>query len=326
MYNEKLKERFINECIQKEGRRKAAITMFNVLEPYEREWDSDICTKTKDEVYPVVGKIVGLRKTSASLRVSILHLYAKWCVDNNIDGARLDLLELNNDFGLEKIKHQMVANPMHLQRYLDLVFEPVSEGTINCIYRCYYWLAYSGMSEEDALNVKTSDVDLENMQVIFNDRKYPIYREAVPAMRNCIELTNCKIIFPNRESYMDRVNTDNLLRGLVTGNQRPMPDLFRWRMSKKNRELQAMIKEGKVNQSMDLKLSFYKVWLSGVFYRTYEGERSGIPVDFMSIAADRMEGKEYKLDSCRRLPISKQKELAKDYLDDYERWKEAYSI
>ena len=76
----------------------------------------------------------------------------------------------------------------------------------------------------------------------------------------------------------------------------------------------------------DLKLSYFRVWISGLFYRMYERERAGMPVDFSAAAAQFMEGKTYKLDRGRNTPEAKKRQLTRDYLEDYERWKLAFAI
>lgn len=37
----------------------------------------------------------------------------------------------------------MLANPKHLQRCLNEMFNPVESNTIDCIYKAYYWMEFS---------------------------------------------------------------------------------------------------------------------------------------------------------------------------------------
>ena len=84
------------------------------------------------------------------------------------------------------------------------------------------------------------------------------------------------------------------------------------------------IKEGRT----ELHLSFYRVWMSGLFYRTYENERAGIRPSFSEAAVDFMSGKEYAINGVnKRIKIShKQNRIERDYMEDYQRWKLAFSI
>lgn len=325
MYNEEMKSKFICGFSTSESRRHAAVVMFNAIEPYEKRWGADICTRTKEDLEPVVSEITGLRQNSKKLRMSILQAYIKWCVKNNITGVREDIFLIeSNQLSVEKIKKQTVANPQHLQMYLDYVFEAESEKTVACIYRGYYWLAYSGMAQKHVLNVRKEDVDLKDMLIRYQNREYPVYREAVRAFDDCMHLDKFKFIHPNfsdKEIYKERPESDKLLQG--TGKSESIK-AFRVEVSRREKNPRGKIAVG--NKQTDLNLSFFRVWLSGLFYRTYEAERVGMPVDFMAAAEEFMEGKTYKLDSGRNLIGAKQRQLASDYLEDYNRWKEAYSI
>ena len=88
-----------------------------------------------------------------------------------------------------------------------------------------------------------------------------------------------------------------------------------------SKRLTEAFKNGKTQQQ----LSFYRIWLSGLFYRMYEMERAGIPADFSETAIQEMSGKTYSLEG-RATLRQKQNRKAKDYMDDYQRWKLAFSI
>lgn len=322
MYNEETKKRFIAEFSTSVSRQQSASTMFNTLEPYEREWGADFCTRTKEEIAPVVEEIAGGR-TGSKLRFFILRAYIKWCVANNIEGAREDIFLLT-DIGLPKLKRHMVANPQHLQRYLDYVCHPLSDETNGCIFRCYYWLAYSGIGEEDAFLVKSSDVDLVNLVVTFRGMEYPIYEEAKLAFKQCKELNRFKIYRSNIPNgfYKDRVDSDLLLRGTECVLS---PNTMKTEAVRKTKNPYAAT-IGRQDENLELQLSYSRLWLSGVFYRTYKLESIGITPNFMGLAKRQMEGRTYKLDIGRNLPISKAKKIARVYLYDYENWKKVFSL
>jgi len=265
----------------------------------------------------VVDGLVGFRARSKWMRLIILKDYVKWCIGMKVPGACDGMLKIET-VGLEKVKHQTVANPLHLQRYLDSICEPESEETTDNIYRCFYWLAYGGVAEEDILSIKCSDVDLNNMVVRYNDTEVPIYREALPAFKNCVKLTQFVYKHPNYDKlvYKDRADGDTLVRGIRSA---PSIKAMRVELSRRSK---AKMDEGKT----DLKLSYFRVWISGLFYRMYERERAGMPVDFSAAAAQFMEGKTYKLDRGRNTPEAKKRQLTRDYLEDYERWKLAFAI
>ena len=326
MYNAEIKTKFIEEFSASAERRHIAVLMFNAIEPYEIKWNADICTRSKEELQPVVSEIVGFRTSSRKLRLPILKEYIRWCIKNQIDGA-CDEIFLIEELSLDKLRRQMVANPQHLQRYLNCICDAESEETVDCIYRCFYWLAYGGMKEKDVLNVTAADVNLVDMVVKYNENEYPIYREAIPAFKNCVNLTRFRYKHPNyapdKVVYKERTSGNILLRGI--GESKSIKAL-RVEMSRRAKNSKFKSPSDECDKSLDLKLSFYRVQLSGLFYRTYEAERAGMPANFLAAAEQFMEEKNYKLDSGRNLIGAKQRQLARDYLKDYNRWKEAYSI
>ena len=317
MYNEKLKTQFVRGYTNSISTSEVCQAIFNTFEQYEVEWGADLCTKSAEDLQPVIDNLVGFRSRSKWMRLIILKDYVKWCIGMKVPGACDGMLKIET-IGLEKVKHQTVASPLHLQRYLDSICEPESEETTDNIYRCFYWLAYGGVAEEDILSIKCSDVDLDSMVVRYNDTEVPIYREALPAFKNCVKLTQFVYKHPNYDKlvYKDRADGDTLVRGI-----RSAPSIKSMRVELSRRS-KAKMDEGKT----DLKLSYFRVWISGLFYRMYERERAGMPVNFSAAAAQFMEGKTYKLDSGRNTPEAKKRQLTRDYLEDYERWKLAFAI
>lgn len=317
MYNEKLKMQFISNYTHSENTANHCATIFNAFSKFEEEWGADLCTKTTEELQPAVDSVVGLRSRTQWSRLIILKDYVNWCIENDVPNACDGMLKIQTQTtALDKIKQQTLSNPLHLQRYLNSICDAEKEETIDNIYRCYYWLAFGGISEEDILNVKCNDVDLENMVVRYKTTEVPIYREALPAFRNCMSLTQFAYKHPNYNKiiYKDRVSGDTLIRGL-----RSMPTVKSMRV-----ELSRRSKTKLECGATDLKMSFLRVWISGLFFRMYEREQAGIPVDFSAAASNFMEGKTYQLKSGRNTTDAKKRQIAKDYLKDYERWKLAY--
>lgn len=317
MYNEELKTKFVRGYTTSVYTADVCQNIFNAFEPHEVRWGADLCTKSAEELQPIVDEIVGLRARSKWIRLIILKDYVKWCIGMKVPGACDGMLNITT-IGLDKVRRQTVANPLHLQSYLNSICEPESEKTTDNIYRCFYWLAYSGVAEEDILNIKCSDVDLSNMVVRYKGIEVPIYREALPAFNNCVNLTQFVYKHPNYDKlvYKDRAEGDTLIRGI-----RSAPSLKAMRVELSRRS-KVKIDEGKT----DLKMSYFRVWISGLFYRMYERERAGMPVDFSASASEFMEGKTYKLDTGRNTQEAKKRQLVKDYLEDYERWKLAFAI
>ena len=326
MYNEQVKEWFVSEYSKTESMRNSLHVMFEAVGKYEEEYGKDFCQMNAEELSHLLSGVVGYRSKSKRARISSLRSYAQWCVDNNIPGATLEILNIDFDsLGLDKFRRQTVASPQHLQRYLDSIFEKETEDTVDVVYRCFFWLAYMGiMKEEDALKVDVSDVDFEDMAIHFNGKDYPFYREAIPAIRKCATLTLFRFIHPHYDPVLKaRAGGTALLRGF----QDTMSiQVFRSRICMKAKAKKFLQENQKDDKSLDLSLSYDRVWLSGRFFTMLENERSGMSVDFTYLAEEFMEGKEYNLSSGRNLIGAKTRCLASEYRKDYDRWKQAYSV
>ena len=316
MYNEELKKRFIRDYTGSLNTANVAATMFNAAEKHEIEWNADLCTRSAEELQPMIDDIVGLRSKSRWMTLIILKEYVKWCIAMKVPGACDGMMHIEA-VGLDKVKHQMVSSPLHLQRFMDSIFDPESEETIDNIYRCYFWMAYGGIDEEDTIAIRKSDVNFQGMYIQYKSTSIPIYREAVPAFRNAVMLDSFVYKHPNysKDIRRNRVQGDTIMRGIKAATK-----TFTMRATLSKRNIKA-IEEGKT----DLQLSFYRVRMSGLFYRVYEMERAGISPNFSEAALRVMDGKTYSLKGHEKLE-HKQNRIEKDYMEDYERWKLAFSI
>lgn len=315
MYNEEQKLRFIENYTQSPNTRKIAATLFLRLAPFEEEWQSDLCTKSTQELQPVIDKVVALRFRSQWMSLNILKEYVKWCMMMRFPGACDGMLHITVA-GLDKVKRQMVSSPLHLQQYLDAVFKKEEKQMLDNLYRCYYWMAYGGVRDQDILSVKVSDVDFNKMCIRYRDTSVPIYREALPAFHNAVELKGFLYEHPNYDPiWRDRAPGDTLIRGYHAITQ------IKYLRSNMSHLSADAIQRGKT----DLHLSFNRVWMSGLFYRMYERERAGLTVDFTGVAEELMSGKDYVIKG-RTTIEHRQKQRGRDIMEDYQRWKLAFSI
>lgn len=316
MYNEEMKSRFIREYTGSLNTANVATTIFNAMEEYEKSWNADLCTRSSEELQPVITEITGLRSKSKWMALTILKEYVKWCIAMQVPGACDGMLQIQT-VGLDKVKHQMVSSPLHLQKFLDDVFDPESEETLDNIYRCYFWMAFGGIDEEDTILIQNEQVDFGQMVIYYKTTNIPIYREALPAFRNAVSLSSFLYKHPNYSKPVrrDRVPGDTLMRGI-----RATTKTFTMRTTLSKRNIKA-IEDGLT----DLQLSFYRVRMSGLFYRVYEMERAGIPTSFSEAALRVMDGKTYTLHGREKLE-HRQNKIERSYLEDYQRWKLAFSI
>lgn len=318
MYNEELKQRFINSFTKNSHRITNLIAMFNAIEPFERAWGADICTKSDEEVKPAVEKVTGLRTTTKIGRMILLKEYAKWCMKEGIEGACDGLLKIGTEgfdsIGLENVRLQTVANPLHLQRYLDTVFDKEEKKTVDNVYRCFLWLAYMGISEDDIIGLKCRDVNLDRMIVDCGGVRAPIYREALDAFQNCVRLDHFVYYHPNypdKPQYKAREPREFLLCG-----NKGLPSFKSITTVCARKRFDP---SGKLRTEMHI--NFSRAQLSGIFFRMSERERAGDIIDFLDIADWFIDDKVYKLDRGTNTQETKRRQIARLYEEDYLRWK-----
>lgn len=314
MYNAEQKEQFIKAYSTKISVRRSAKLLFNLFEPFEESWGADLCTRDLPTLQAAFDQVVGIREVSRKSPRTILRKYVEWCRENNIPGTTSDSIDLDIS-GIGTLKVQMIRSPRHLQAMLDSICLPESEQTADNYFRVYYWLCYAGMREDDIVAVRTSDVDFSKMNVHFGEKDYPIYREAIPAFRNCVELAAFKYKHGNyvKDIWKPRADGDILVRGT-----KGAPSVAAMRV-----ELSRRLKLAREAGKTQMETSYYKIWLSGVFYQAWEEELAGGPVDFRPFVDDKLGNFQYSINQSMTQE-GRRRLAAADYHADYERWKQIF--
>jgi len=309
MYNSEVKQRFIQAQQYKPSSRKNVVQVFNSIEKYEQEWGADLCTRSAEELQPVIDQIAGLHRRSADNTLSMLRCYFKWCKSMDIPGARVDELKKVKIAGLDKMKAQMVSGPVHLQQYLDAVYDAVDEETVDIVYRCYFWMAFGGINEKDTILIRNDQVDFDRMVIKYHSGDVPIYREAVLAFKKAATLTDFRHNHGTYENRWNRVPGDTLMRGVKTSGKALN---IRSAVNRNNRK-------AKKEEDTEQRLSFTRVRRSGLFYRIYEMERTGLPMDFADAALRVLGEKNYakREDETRQ---EMERRIKRELESDYDRW------
>ncbi len=313
MYNSEQKAKFILEYSKSMSTNRFATAIFNAMEPFETEWGADLCTKSAEILQPAVDSLASIRIGRGWSPIYILKEYVRWCMRNHVPGAVDGISDIKIE-GLKAIRTRLVSSPLHLQRCLDEVFDPLEEETVAITYRCFFWLAFAGVDEEDVYDLAADNVDFVSQSIVIDGISYPIYREALPAIRKAAELTSFNYKHPNYSRIVrrDRIPGKLLLRGI------------RGEVTKLNirTNLSKMVRNAVVEGRCSTELSYSRIYLSGIFFRMYERERAGFPVDFSEDARRFMSGKTYR----HKKREYRQTEIAKDYEKDYQRWKMVFSV
>lgn len=303
MYNEDRKKRFIRDYTGSLDTSKYAENVFKIVAKYELEWDADICTHGADRLQLAVNKVLALGGERRWMSLIILKEYNKWCKAMGVRGVSDDILYMSLP-EIDNVRLKMVANPVQLQSFLNDIFEPEIELLVDNTYRCWYWMAYGGIPQQDASKIETSAIDLPHMTIEYDGVRAPIYREAVPAFRNAINLSSFKYKHPNYGViYRGRTLGTTVLRGLRGDDERNVI-YMRNIIGRLNA---TAIKEGKTNRN----LNYLKVQKSGLYYRVYELEKIGVPVNLSTL-----------LENAVGTKINMQENLA---MNDYCLWKLAFT-
>lgn len=305
MYNEERKVKFLSETKKSPAFGKS---IFRATEPIEQQYGVDLVMLPTEALQSVVNERLGIRTRSVGTAIVFLRSYFTWCKENGYEvGSGIDGLEIETG---EKIRATMVSSPKHLELLLDKVFTPVQEETMDCIYRCFLWLAFSGLEDVEAMDVKTSEIDFEQMLIHHGDKDYELYKEAIPAFKKACSLTEFVYINPK---YSKK----------VTRNRFPGEYLMRGVRSEKISLMTMRTIIGTHFRDNGIKISYSRIHLSGVFYRMYEMERAGMPVDFSGIAIERTNriDRQYSENYSRRKVTAS---IEQDYIDDYASWKRAF--
>lgn len=317
MYNKDIKERFIASEETTPERAKKIAEFFNTIGAYEEKVGADICSISGEALREAITQIGGVTRQSQKNLMTGLRSYIKWCLNNGIPGACDALLKFDiTEIGLDKIHRQLYANPIHLQKTLDAVFDPESKNTSDNAYRAYFWLAYAGVPQEDVFRVTVKDVDLRKMTVELNGERFQFEQQGKAAIKNCVELDSFIIQHTNYTKDWKRYDSDQLLRGVkgeITYN------------AMKNFVRRAIFNPDKTPK-INTELGYEHVKLSGKFYRMRMMEVQGIEIDFYDIARAEMAGKEYKLDKSTVTMKTLCTQKAKLIEADYKRWKAAYPV
>ena len=304
MYNEERKMRFLTETRSSTdyGR-----SIFKRTSEYEEKAGADLCELPLSTLQTLANQNFGARTRAVYSAIAFLRSYVMWCKENGYNVVD-DIYKVQTQMD-EKVKRLMVASPKHLQSILDKAFHPLESETVDCVYRCYLWMAFAGMEEADALNVKVNEIDFSSMLIEHGGKSYEIYREAMQAFRMACDATEFVYEHPNYKQRRSRCPGDYLMRGIRSDKI-------------KATTIKSVVK--KAFKSNGIELTYSNIRLSGMFYRAYETERMGDEVNFDGMIAEHI----IKMDSTFHKNYTRSKVanlIKRDLFDDYACWKAAFT-
>lgn len=315
MFNEERKIKFISEMTGSEAKRRRALDVFRTVENYENRWGADVCTRTVEELQPLVDELGGIHGLQISPKLLILRQYILWCYRGRVDGARVDLLKTHVD-ATANMRTEMVSGPEHLQKTLNAAFKPENLETADNLFRAAAWLAFAGIPAKDLFDVEITDIDLREGVIRWLGDEMPIYPQAMAAIKNCVELEGFYRITGKQSAWLGRAEGETLIRGQ---GRRMAVDSFRGRFAK-------CVRDAYEAGLIDVEPNFTMLWMSGMMYRMYEKEKAGVSVDFTKEAECTV--RRSKTDEKKPEDYIKQRirRIAKSYRTDYDTWKAAFDL
>lgn len=297
MYNEKQKMGFINNFTNSESTKTRLKKLFNLAEIFEHRLKKDISLFTKKETINFITKHGGKTTGSINSTISLLRQYVSWCINNRIlgkDGVNvLDDIRFSDISYMSIHKDAYIGSPEHFEQYADNYGYDVRIDSNDNMAYAALWLSYCGI--DDVMNVKKSDVHLEQGYIEYNYKRYKIYPQAIPTLKKALNMMVFSVSRKNG-SYVDLQikDTPYILRLTVPVNYYKMSTMI-------------SIKECTGN------LTIESTYRSGIYYRMYEDERRGNPLKYTEILNDSGIHK--------KLPNASQ---VRDFENDYNQWKKTF--
>lgn len=326
MYNEQVKQAFVDKYTDSEKTRKLVLHLFDGTGEIEERYGIDFYAMNIEQAQEAFNCASGTKVNGAGALLKILRAYVRWCKANGypvtdaISEVRIDVSD--------KIKDSYVMSPIHLRQSLNEAFPCPDENEIEYIYRSFLWLAFMGLQSSEAIRVKDSDLVFSESQLCFGGRKHVIYPESIPDLKKAVGLKEFKEPRGKNGVKKQRAVGHEILRGKVSKNtlEEAIELTFRPTISRAFRTaLEKYEKEGlPVPHHLSLKLTYKHVYMSGIFYRMREEERIGILPHFDEIVIlERRNSKEsnFSRNYTERKLLNV---LIRDMEKDYENWKRAF--
>lgn len=286
MYNVELKERYI-ASLKAESSKTSVKYLFKKSEDLEREYEKDLYQFTLDEMQILISRF-SPRKLSRQSRIASIRAYLRWATADGLDVVISKLKDINDTSevaGEDNFAAKFVFSPQHLSTYLDSVFDDVELQTIDLTFRAFLWMSFMGVPQNMIERVSIRNVDLDEGFLVVGGEYYPLYKESVRTFYLLKNIDSFRYIHPLYDSlvYKPRIDSDVLIRGIKTAKKEsPGEHVRRHQIST---DVRGKIRKAIAKNPSIISLTYSNAKLSGVFYKMYLREESGIDVNFWSSAA-----------------------------------------
>lgn len=282
--------------------------LFREAIPYEEKFGKDLSQFDNLELLKFLEERFGTKELPLYRALEIVRQYCVFLRDMEPSPSKAWRWIKTDQ--VDELQATMYAGPLHLASVLDRVFSPLSEDSVDLLYRCYLWLAFAEVPNNIVPLLRRENVDMLNRRVIINGESFRIYEEAAPAFAKVKELDVFKVIEYKGDAYIPRKYPEMFFSFKERGEYNPEGKLktMKIRLSDLSRETGAT-------------LNYSTVRSSGMFYRVFELERSMcIKSPDEALVSFDMRG------SAKKNEGSADQRTTKNLLTRYAAWKKAFEV
>lgn len=294
--------------------RKTYLKSLNDMSKVEADYQVDFCDADYNTLTMMIPDLIMGKHSYRDNTFSIVKSYIEWCVlngksrnsENLLDLISLDEIDLS--FSYKKI---YVKDFDALCDYCDIVFNSVSSGTVDIMYRLMVYLLYYGVKKEDLTNIKISDFDKENDCLLYNNKSISLDDRVVNLINICINTDFFVVGNLNTDTDRKYIKTESgYLISLISKTRIPKNIIqsLNVRITKANNDYKSATKK-------IIKYTSSNIFYSGMMERVYEKEIQNGKVDTSEF--EQIFIKSNFNNSVKNYRI-------KGFLTDYNEWKKAW--
>lgn len=306
MFNEERKLKFISSYTKDDVREKYFVNFFERLDKkVESYFNKDFCELSHEDSINGISMLNSRNSSTIYFNIVTLRDYNKWCFLNGYTDSQTALEGVSSEDINRDIEEMMIKSPEHLREILDSIPEINKvDVTMDTITKLYLSLIYNGLTEIEALELKSSDTDIKNNI---------IYLDGLPIKMYDVTKKYLKLVSDASELAVQRRNTIMYQPFEKNGRVIKLQEHKNRKSLLKNR-IVALNKKYKKYSHIELTMSTKRIYDSGIFYRIYLLEQSNQEVDGAVIA------QQFKINKNKLLNSSYLKRVA-DIKKDYDEWK-----
>lgn len=185
LYNASFKEWYVESKELSDARSQTTRKLFERIGDVETLTEKDLGNFSIDEFYILLSYLSTHTVTVARDRMTIIEDYMRYFWKNrNVSEDIVDLYMLyfnvQNTSSRCALKLLMFGSSKDMADMFDFALPDISENRVANVLRVMAWLLFMGVSKDDILDIKKSDVDLDKAELNYNGVKYKIDSYAYP--------------------------------------------------------------------------------------------------------------------------------------------------